>query len=331
MSDSESTRSQTGQAFINIGVSACVLGAEVRYNGGHKLSRFVRDELGAHVRFVASCPEKEIGMGVPRETVRLEREKKEGALLRMIAPKSGQDFSEAMVTYSERRAEELSGEDLCGYILQKGSPSCGMERVRIYPPGGGTPRIDGRGLFADVLMKRFPNLPVEEDGRLKDARLRENFIERVFAYRRLKNLFEGDWSVGDLVAFHSREKMLLLAHDRPAYTALGRLVAAAKGADREELRQQYERTMLTGLKKLATTKKHTNVLHHMVGYFRKLLDEGDREELRGVVDDFHRGLVPLVVPITLLRHHVRRQGVEYLERQTYLEPHPAELMLRNHV
>ncbi len=314
---------------ILIGVSHCILGAEVRYDGGHKLSRFVSETLGAYVRFVAVCPEVEIGMGVPRETVRLKRSDDEAAP-RMVAPKSGRDWTKAMRDFAERKASELTKLPLCGYILKKGSPSCGMERVRLYRETG-IPKRDGRGIFAAALIEKLPHLPVEEEGRLNDARLRENFIERIFAYRRLRDLFSGRWTIGQLVAFHSREKLLLLAHDRPTYQALGRLVARAKEVPRKALAETYSRRYLDGLKKIATTRKQVNVLQHIAGYFKKVLDDGDKQELHDQIEAYRQGLLPLIVPLTLIKHHLRRREVSYLTQQSYLEPHPRELMLRNHV
>lgn len=318
---------------IRIGISSCILGNEVRYNGGHKLDRFIRDTLGSYVSFVPVCPEVELGLGVPRETLRLARPGKRGARqLRLVAPKSGSDHTRDMLDYARTRCDELSELELCGFIVQKGSPSCGMERVRVYPkPEGGSPVRDGRGLFTQVVLDRWPHMPVEEDGRLNDPLLRDSFIVRIFAYRRLRSLFQPRWRIGDLVAFHAREKLLLLAYDRAAHTQLGRMVAQAKDIPRTQLKSEYMTTFLTGLRKRGTRRKHTNVLQHMTGHFKKLLDEPDRRELRELVDAYRRGLLPLVVPITLMRHHVRRHDVTYLAQQSYLDPHPRELMLRNHV
>ncbi len=316
---------------IRVGVAACVVGQEVRFNGGHKLSHFVRDTLAHYVDFVPVCPEVELGLGVPRETLRLVDTPDPAAPPRLIAPKSGRDHTRAMLDYAHAKCDALMAEGLGGYILQKGSPSCGMERVKVYPASSGGPRRNGRGLFARVLMERFPYLPVEEDGRLNDAHLRESFIERLFAYQRIDGLFGARWRIGDLVAFHSREKLLLLAHHRPAYQALGRLVAGAKAIPRAELADRYRRGFLDAFTRRATTRKHTDVLSHIAGYFKKLLDPADRAELRELIDAYHRELVPLVVPITLLRHHIRRHDVAYLAAQSYLDPHPRELMLRNHV
>jgi uncharacterized protein YbgA (DUF1722 family)/uncharacterized protein YbbK (DUF523 family) len=313
---------------IRIGISACLLGQEVRFDGGHKRDPFLTGILAPHVEWVAVCPEVEIGMGTPRETLRLVRGESGG--LRMLTTRTGVDHTEAMNRWARRRAEELAKEDLCGYVLKKDSPSCGMERVKVYG-NGGMPDRSGRGLFAQMLMGRFPALPVEEEGRLTDPRRRENFIERVFASRRLKDLFQGRWNVGRLVRFHTAHKTALLAHSTTAYQALGRLVAEAREVPRAELRQRYERQFMETLAIVATVRRHTNVLMHMAGHLKRCVDAASKHELRQSIDEYRRGLVPLVVPLTLIRHHVRVHDVEYLKGQTYLEPHPRELMLRNHV
>jgi uncharacterized protein YbgA (DUF1722 family)/uncharacterized protein YbbK (DUF523 family) len=311
---------------LRIGVSACLLGREVRHDGGHKRDRFLTDVLGAHVEWVPVCPEVEVGMGVPRPSIRLEQH---GDSLRLVDPKSGADHTRAMERFAERRARELEKLELCGYVLKKDSPSCGMERVRIWR--GRQAMRSGRGLFAAALCARLPLLPVEEEGRLSDAALRENFVERIFAYRRLRALFRGHWTAGELVEFHTAHKLLLLAHSEPEYRQLGRLVAGAKALGRAELRARYEAGFMTALARIATPRRHTNVLQHMVGHLRQGLDAADRAELAAQIEDYRRALVPLVVPLALLRHHVRRLDVEYLRGQIYLDPHPKELMLRNHV
>ena len=205
-----------------------------------------------------------------------------------------------------------------------------MTRVKVYG-GKGPPAKTGIGLFAQALLTGFPQLPVEEEGRLTDPRLRENFIERVFAYRRLRDLFEAPWTVGDLVRFHTAHKLALLAHSTQAYNRLGRLVAGAKSADRAALRTRYTAGFMAALTEVATPRRHTNVLQHMAGYFKKTLDAPSRAELLAAIEDYRLGLVPLIVPVTLVRHHVRVHDLEYLAGQVYLEPHPKELMLRNHV
>jgi uncharacterized protein YbbK (DUF523 family) len=260
---------------IRIGVSACLIGQAVRFDGGHKRSDFLVDTFGPFVEFVPVCPEIEIGLGVPRETLRLVRREGE---VQLVANKSGADLTEQMRRYADRRTRMLVNDNLNGYVLKKDSPSCGMERVRIYA-GNGMPARDGRGLFADTLMRRYPNLPIEEEGRLNDPRLRENFIERVFAYRRLKTFFAGRWATGGLVALHTVHKLQLLAHSVSAYRELGRMVASASTIPRDELRQRYETGFMVALKQIATPARHVNVLQHMAGYFRDRLDADSRREL----------------------------------------------------
>jgi uncharacterized protein YbgA (DUF1722 family)/uncharacterized protein YbbK (DUF523 family) len=309
-----------------LGISACLLGQPVRYDSGHKRDPFCVDLLGPLVDWVPVCPEVEVGMSIPRPTIRLERR---GEEIHLVDPKNGIDHTDAMRRFSERRVTDVEKLDLCGWILKKDSPSCGMERVRVYAKGA--PTKSGRGLFAEALMARMPLLPVEEEGRLNDPQLRENFVERVFAYRRLKDLFGGRWTVGDLVRFHTAEKLLLLAHDTEGYRQLGRIVARAKATSREELPGQYGEIFMRAMAKPATPGKQTNVLQHMAGYFKDSLPEDEKAELHDAIRDYRRRLVPLVVPLTLIRHHVRKLGVTYLQGQTHLAPHPKELMLRNHV
>ena len=315
---------------VKIGISACLLGEEVRFDGGHKRDRFLTDMLGPHVEWVPVCPEVEMGLGTPRESMRLVAA--EGRGLRMITTRTGIDHTDGMNRWARRRLGELARDqpDLCGYVLKKDSPSCGMERVKVYGHAG-APTRDGRGLFAAALLRRFPSLPVEEEGRLGDARLRENFIERGFAYRRIKDLFDGRWSLGDLVRFHTAHKMSLLAHSTVKYNQLGQLVAGARAIPRASLRQQYEDLFMATLALIATPKRHANVLTHMLGHLKKLLDAESRQELLQTIEDYRLGVVPLIVPLTLLRHHVRAHRVAYLAEQVYLDPHPRELMLRNHV
>jgi uncharacterized protein YbgA (DUF1722 family)/uncharacterized protein YbbK (DUF523 family) len=322
---------------LRIGISACLLGQEVRFDGGHKRDPFLTEILGPHVEWVPVCPEVEMGLGTPRETLRLVRV---GNSVRMITTRTAVDHTGGMNAWSGRRLDALAFEGLSGYVLKKDSPSCGMERVKVYDGAQGVPARNGRGLFAAALLERFPLLPVEEEGRLSDPRLRENFIERVFAHRRLSDLFGttgrgagsgSSWSLGALVAFHTAHKMSLLSHSTTAYQELGQLVARAKELPRSELRSQYQALFMKTLAIPATTRRHTNVLTHMAGHLKKVVDAESRQELAACIDEYRRGLVPLVVPLTLIRHHVRVHDVEYLKGQVYLDPHPRELMLRNHV
>jgi uncharacterized protein YbgA (DUF1722 family)/uncharacterized protein YbbK (DUF523 family) len=317
----------TAEGPILLGVSSCLLGEAVRFDGGHKRDRFVADLLGEFVEWVPVCPELEAGMGVPRPPLRLVRAD-EG--LRMVEIRSGRDHTRRMERYGVRRVRALRDLDLCGYVLKKDSPSCGMTRVKVYG-GKGMPKRDGRGLYASALIEAFPNLPIEDEGRLNDPGLRENFVERVFAYRRLRQLFRGRWTNGQVVAFHTAHKLQLMAHSPDAFRALGRWVASVKRTPRSDFRARYERDFMEAFAKLASRGRNANVLQHAAGYLKKRLDPASRAELADLVHDYRRGLVPLVVPITLLRHHARRLEIDYLNGQTYLEPHPKELMLRNHV
>jgi uncharacterized protein YbgA (DUF1722 family)/uncharacterized protein YbbK (DUF523 family) len=286
------------------------------------------ETFGRFVEWVPVCPEVEMGLGIPRETLRLVHERGGN---RLITPKSGADHTEGMSRYAARRVTALEKDNLCGYVLKKDSPSCGMERVKVYSPRGGAPSKTGRGLFAEALLTAYPQLPVEEEGRLCDPRLRENFVERVFAYRRVRSLFEQRWALRDLVGFHTAHKFQLLAHSPKGYEKLGRLVARAKSLPREEVRAQYEAEFMAALSVRATPSRHANVLMHMMGFFKEQLDRDSRHELLSVTKDYRRRLIPLIVPLTLIRHHVNRHDVSYLRGQMYLDPHPKELMLRNHV
>ena len=311
---------------IRIGVSSCLLGSEVRYDGGHKRNRFVTDELSAFVEWVSFCPELEAGLGVPRPAMRLVEEEGEHRLLE-ISERT--DHTEALQQATEKRIAGLSTMELSGAILKKDSPSCGMTRVKVYRETG-MPMRDGVGLFARSLMHRFPYLPTEDEGRLNDAGLRENFIERIFAYRRLRQLFLSPWKPGQIVAFHTAHKLQLMAHSTVLYNKLGRAVAGIKKHSREAFETEYQNDFMEAMKTLATRGKNANVLNHAAGHL-KHLPASSRQELAALIDDYRRSLVPLIVPVTLLRHHARVGSVDYLNGQTYLEPHPKELMLRNHV
>ena len=312
---------------IRVGISACLLGQEVRYDGGHKRDRYITDTLGQFFEWVPVCPEVELGLGTPRETLRLEGN---STAPRLVFAKGREDITEGMQAWAQDRLNGLAGRDLSGYILKSDSPSCGMERVRVYRPSG-IPGKDGVGIFARALMDRFPLLPVEEERRLHDLPLRENFVERVFCHRRWRDLIAGGLSRGKLVAFHTAHKLLLMAHSPKHYAELGRLVANAKALSLRQLEAGYGGLFMTTLKVKASAKKHTNVMHHILGYLKRDLDARDKAELVAVIADYHRELVPLIVPLTLLNHHLARIRVPYLRDQIYLRPHPKELMLRNHV
>ena len=313
---------------IRVGVSSCLMGREVRFDGGHKRSRFVTDELAPFVDFVLICPEVEAGLPIPRPALRLVR----GASgeVRMRETKSGLDHTEVMTDFVRRRVESLKNQDLTGYVFKKDSPSCGAMRVKIYTDEG-MPQRDGVGFFARELMQAFPDLPIEEEGRLNDPALRENFIERLFAYQRLRVHFADAWTSGDMVAFHTAQKLQLMAHSPEAYRELGRLVADHRDLDRDAFQADYVGQFMAALKNLATPGRHANVMQHAMGYLKNHLDGPSKAELVEVIEDHRMGLIPLSVPITLIRHHVRVHEIEYLSNQIYLDPHPKELMLRNHV
>ena len=312
---------------IRIGVSACLLGQEVRFDGGHKHDRYLTGTLYDFFELVPVCPEAEVGMGIPRESVRLVGDIEAP---RMIAPRSGEDWTDRMNRWSKNRVKGLAHEDLCGFVFKKKSPSCGAFRVPVVQDTG-MPVTKGRGLFAAVYAEAFPLIPIEEEGRLNDARLRENFIERVFAYHRVTRLLRGRWKRGDVVAFHSREKYFLLAHSPKHYRELGRLVAAIADVKPSDFRDRYLDLYMEALGVKATTKRHVNVLQHIMGHLRGHLDKPEMDRIHDVIRDFGSGLLPLIVPVTLLGHYIDLLKVPYVKDQIYLKPHPKELMLRNHV
>lgn len=310
-----------------VGISACLLGQKVRYDGGHKRDFYLTEIFGRFVDWVPVCPEVELGMGVPRETVRLVGTAKR---VRMIAEKSRKDWTLAMRHFAALRTSELAPVKLSGYIFKKNSPSCGIEKVRVYSSSG-MPARDGRGLFAAAVMSRFPLMPVEEEGRLNDPALRENYIERVFAYARWQQTSAGAKSLGHLVQFHTTHKFLLLAHSERHYRQLGRLVASGRKQSLGSIYDQYGAVFMQALAIRASIKQHASVLEHMTGYFSQRLSPSERAELVELIRDYRKQLAPLIAPITLIRHYVKKYAVDYLKRQVYLCPSPKELMLRNHV
>jgi uncharacterized protein YbgA (DUF1722 family)/uncharacterized protein YbbK (DUF523 family) len=315
----------THKPSIRMGISSCILGEKVRFNGGHKRDRYLTDVFGKYVEWVSVCPEVEVGMGIPRPTVRLVQIEDR---LHMISQK-GKDYTEQMNRFTNTRTEVLASENLSGYILKSGSPSCGMERVRFYDADG-VPRGRGGGLFAIGLMAKFPHLPIEDEGRLKDARIRENFVSRVFAYHRWMKLAETGLTRSGLVAFHQAHKYVLMAHNQEGARRLGRLVAQPhKHGPIEQLADAYFSEFMTVMKRTPSRRSHTNVLQHMAGYVSKLIDTADRNELTYMIDQYRTDRLPLIAPMIMLRHHVRKLDVAYLKDQVYLDPHPDELMLLN--
>ncbi len=312
---------------IKLGISSCLLGEKVRYDGGHKLDRYLKDTLGQFVVWTPVCPEVECGLSVPREAMRLTGTPDAP---RLVTTRTGIDHTDQMQQWAKHRLKELEKDDLCGFIFKSRSPSSGMRGVKVYKPSG-IPTTSGVGIFARAYMEHFPLIPVEDDGRLNDPNIRENFIERIFVFKRWKELLSKAGRIRDLVDFHSDHKLLLLSHSPQHNSALGRLVANSKKYRLERLQGDYLKILMDGLKLLSTVKKNTNVLHHIMGYFKKQLQPDEKRELMEFIEEYHNGLVPLIVPIVLLRHYVLIYDETYLKRQYFLNPHPAELMLRNHV
>jgi uncharacterized protein YbbK (DUF523 family)/uncharacterized protein YbgA (DUF1722 family) len=306
-----------------IGVSACLLGAEVRYDGGHKRDPWIV-ALREHADVVPVCPEMELGLGAPRETMRLVRER--DGLVRLRMPKSGRDLTDEMQAYATGKAAALAGAALDGFILKKDSPSCGLERVRLYDERTGIPTKEGRGLFAGALLEANPLLAAEEEGRLHDAPLRDNFLVRVYASLRLRRFFAGRWTLGTLVDLHGRSKLLLMAHASSLYGELGRLVAGGRALAPDALAARYRSLFLRALAPVPRVGHHVNVLQHMAGFFRERAPAADRAELREAIEEYACGRLGRAAPLLLLRHQARRHGVEYLLRQSYLDPYPRDFL-----
>lgn len=311
---------------IRIGISSCLLGEMVRYDGGHQLDRYLRDILGNWFEYVPVCPEVELGLPTPRETLRLV-EGEDGAHL--VFSRSGEDITGKMLAWAEKRVLELEREQLCGFIFKAKSPSSGMERVKLYDRNG-VPAKKGVGLFAQAFMAHFPYLPVEEDGRMHDAHLRENFIESIFVFKRWRDLLARGADAGGLVDFHTRHKLLLLSHSPELYREMGALVARAGTLPIPQLLADYQLLLMKAMRLHASLRKQVNVLQHLLGYFKKQLSADEKQEALELIEAYRQGSVPLIVPITLINHYVRKYHEPYLVRQHYLQPHPLELQLRNH-
>jgi len=303
------------------------LGKNIRYDGGHKLDRFLTDTLGQYVEYVPVCPEVECGLPVPRESMHLEGDPESP---RLVTSRTNQDMTGRMLRWAMKRVVELEKEELCGFIFKSDSPSSGMERIKVYNEKG-MPVKKGVGMFARTFMEHFPLLPVEEDGRLHDPKLRDNFIERIFTLKRWREVLAKKESRENLVDFHTQHKLLILSHSPKHYQAMGKLVAKAKEISIKELYQQYQTILMESLQVKTTPKKNANVLQHMLGYFREQLSAAEKKELLEVIDHYRQEYIPLIVPITLIQHYVRKYDQPYLKQQIYLTPHPWELQLRNHV
>ena len=312
-----------GLEKIKIGISSCLMGEKVRFDSGHKRNAYINGILANFFEFTTFCPEVEIGLSIPREPIRLVTLNDKVHCVGTRNPEL--DVTEDL--YKSADEQQAWHRQLCGYILKKGSPSCGMERVRLYK--GDVPDRIGVGLYAERLMKNFPNLPVEEEGRLEDPVLRENFIQRVYIYSRWQNLMEQAISMKSLTLFHAQHKYIYMSHDQSMARQLGSWLAESHKTDLDTLTTQYPLKMMALLKRRATRKNHVNTLQHIQGYLKNHLDAGDKQELTTNIKQYREGLLPLIVPITLLRHHFRRYPNNYISNSYYMQPHPAELMLLN--
>jgi uncharacterized protein YbgA (DUF1722 family)/uncharacterized protein YbbK (DUF523 family) len=310
-----------------IGISSCLLGNNVRYNGGHQHDRYITETLGRYFRWIPVCPEVECGLGVPREAMRLIGDPESP---RLVTIHSGIDHTDRMLNWGSKKLKELEKEELCGFIFKSRSPSSGIGGVKIYSSSG-MPDRKRAGIFGGAFMKHFPLIPVIDDGRLHDPVLRENFIERVFVYKRWYDLTRQGMSVKDLIDFHTCHKLLIMSHSPKHTAALGRIVADLKGRKAGKFLFEYFSILTDAIRLIGTAKKNANVLFHMAGYFKKRISEDERRELTEIIEEYRVGLVPLVVPIVMIRHYVRKYDEPYLKKQYYLNPHPLELMLRNHV
>ena len=308
-----------------IAISACLLGAEVRYNAGHKNSRLCSEVLRDYFDFVPVCPEVAIGLGIPREPIRLVGDAHQPRAIGTVDAQL--DVTQPLADYGHRMANELA--DICGYIFMQKSPSCGLERVKLYHPRGHVQDGGTRGIYARAFCDRHPDLPVEEDGRLNDPVLRENFLTRVFAYSAWQELLRNGLSRRSLTEFHARYKYQLMAHNPVQYKALGKLLGDMGTTDARELGPRYFSALMTALKQCATRGTHSNVLQHLSGYFKQTISREDKQEIQHVIGQYRLGIVPLVVPLTLLKHHLRHHPDPYIAQQVYLQPHPENLSLRN--
>lgn len=314
---------------IPVGISQCLLGAHVRYDGSHKHSAYCTQTLSAWFDFVPVCPEMGIGMGAPRAAIHLQGSPGSDEIRAVGKRHKELDVTAALETYGQQKAAELP--QLCGYILMGRSPSCGMERVRVYQENGNPLGKTSAGLYAREFMRLQPLLPVEEEGRLQDPPLRENFVTRVFAYRRWQDVLGSGLTAAKLQDFHARHKYLLLSHHQPAYRYLGRMVAHAHQRPLEDVAAEYVRIFMETLKTVASRQNHANVLLHLMGYLKNDIDAASKQELVELIHQYREGSLPLIAPLTLLRHHFQCHPNAYVDRQVYLEPHPPELMLRHFI
>ena len=311
---------------FKLGVSSCLLGHNVRYDGGHRRDPYITDTLSRYVQFIPVCPEVECWLPIPREAMRLEGDPQSP---RLITIHTKQDLTEMMLSWCSKKVRELEDLDLSGFIFKKGSPSSGMERVKVYDDKG-VPSNRGIGMFARAFMDHFPLLPVEEDERLYDLEIRENFIESIFVMKRLRETPLPKPTRGGFADFHAKHKLLLMAHSPHHLREMGKLVAGLKDHSVDNFRVPYQKLLLKALRLKATPRKHTAVLRHCMGVLKKLLSPDEERELLESIEEYSQGCLPLIIPVTVLNHYVRKYEPPDLKDQYYLKPHPVELMLRNH-
>jgi len=312
---------------ILIGISSCLLGEKVRFDGQHKMDRYIVDILGQYVDFFPVCPEVESGLTIPRESMRLVSTDRG---IRLITNKTKTDMTDMMQKFSEKKLDNLVKKPICAFIFKSRSPTSGMTRVKVYPENGGAPRNSGTGIFSDMFMKKFPHIPVEDEGRLNDPQLRENFIERLFAYKRWTDMLCHSRTPAGLLDFHQRHKLILMAHSPVHYKAAGKITGNLKKKKMDSILEEYIENFTEGMKLKATVSKNYNVLQHIMGYFRKELTADDKKYILHVFDQYKEGLIPLIVPVTLMNYFINRFDEKYLSNQYYLSPFPDELKLRNH-
>jgi uncharacterized protein YbgA (DUF1722 family)/uncharacterized protein YbbK (DUF523 family) len=312
-------------AAIPVGISSCLLGESVRFDGGHRRTAYCTDELAHWFAFEPTCPEMAIGLGTPRESIHLRR--RADGEVRLVGTKSARDHTDAMLQFAAEKVPALA--HLCGYVVAKRSPSCSIERIRIHAANG-MPEAgnDSAGLYMQQFMRVNPLVPVEEDGRLNDPSLRENFVSRVFVLWRWRQLRAAGVTAARLIEFHSAHKYLLMAHSVASYRRLGVQLADLSGVDINTLADEYIHLLMPALARPVSRKGHANVLQHIAGYFREKLPANHRARLHDVIDEYRRGLVPLAAPLTLLRHFLADFPDDYLARQVYLAPYPEQLRLR---
>lgn len=311
---------------IKLGISSCLLGNKVRFDGSHKWDRFITDTIGKYVEYVSVCPEVECGFGTPREPLRLVGDPNDP---RLMTIRTGENYTGHIVQWAHKRVVELKKEDLWGFIFKSRSPSCGQERVKVFSEAG-IPAKRGMGIFARIFREHFPLLPIEDEEHLHNPQLRENFIERIFIYRRWRDIRAQKESQGNLVNFHTRHKLLILAHSPKYHGIMGKLVAKTKDLPLKEVYLQYQKFLMEVLRLKATSRKNAKVLQHIMAYFEKDLTSDEKQGLREAIHSYRQGDLPLLVPITLLNHYVGKYDLSYLKEQYYLNPYPVELQLRNH-